>query len=87
MIDNYILYKNIPELDLHGEYKQSARVLLNEFINDNLKMNKLLIKVVHGKGTYTIKREVHKVLKENKNVKEYKLDIYNDGVTIIELKK
>ena len=63
MIDNYILYKNIPELDLHGEYKESARVLLKEFINDNLKMNNLLIKVVHGKGSYTIKKEVHKVLK------------------------
>ena len=87
MIDNYVLYKNIPELDLHGEIRESARILLTEFINDNLKMNNLLIKIVHGKGKYILKREVYKVLKNNKNVKDYKLDIFNDGVTIIELKK
>lgn len=85
MIDNYILYKGIPELDLHGEYKESAIILLNEFISDNYMLKHKLLKVVHGKGSYIIKNEVHKHLKKNKLVKDYKVDIYNDGATIIEL--
>ena len=62
MIDDYVLYKNIPKLDLHGEMKESAIVLLNEFINENLKMGNYLIKIVHGKGTYTLKIAVHESL-------------------------
>lgn len=85
MINNYMLYKNLPELDLHGEIKESASVLLNEFINDNFKLGNILIKIIHGKGTYTLKKVVHENLKHNKKVKEFKTDIFNDGVTIVEL--
>ena len=87
MINNYFLYKNIPELDLHGEISEAANILLNEFINDNIKMGNYLIKIVHGKGTYTLKRVVHENLRKNKLVKDYKTDIFNDGVTVVELIK
>ena len=33
-----MLYDNIPALDLHGETKDTARILVNEFISDNIKM-------------------------------------------------
>ncbi len=85
MIDNYMLYKNLPTLDLHGETRFSSRVLLKEFINDNKKLNNKLIIVIHGVGKGIIKEEIHKNLKTNKDVKAYKQDIFNKGVTIIEL--
>ena len=68
MIDNYMLYKNIPEIDLHGEIKESAKILLNEFISDNYMLKHYILRVIHGKGSYTLKREVHKCLKKNKLV-------------------
>lgn len=85
MIDNYILYNNIPTIDLHGNDRYSAVLYTKEFINDNIKLGNKLIKVIHGKGEGILKEEIHKYLKKNKQVKAYKLDVFNPGTTIIEL--
>lgn len=85
MINNYMLYSNIPTLDLHGNDRYSAIYLANEFINDNIKLGNKLIKIIHGKGEGILKKELHNFLKTKKEVKDYKLDIYNEGTTIIEL--
>lgn len=77
----------IPTLDLHGEYSDIARVLINSFINENLKLKNEYIAIIHGKGTGIIKKTTHEVLKHNKNVSEYKLYWFNDGMTIVKLKK
>lgn len=74
-----------PSLDLHGEIESMVAVLVNEFINDNIKMKNSVIAIVHGKSTNILTREVHRVLKNNKSVKEYKLDNWNLGRTIVEL--
>lgn len=86
MIDNYMIYKNLPQLDLHGQNRYSARVEINEFINNSNKLNNKLIIIVHGKGKSILKDETHKLLKTNRLVKNYKIDIFNDGQTIVELK-
>ena len=86
MINNYMIYKNLPQLDLHGQNRYSARVEVNEFISNNNKLKNKLIIIVHGKGKSILKEEVHKILKTNKLVKDYKIDIFNDGQTIVELK-
>jgi len=86
MIDNYMLFKELPTIDLHGNDRYQAVILTKEFINDNIKQKNKLITIVHGKGNYILKTEVHKMLKTNKNVKEYRLNIFNDGQTIVELK-
>lgn len=86
MIDNYMLYKNLPTLDLHGETRFSSKVLLEEFINNNITLKNNIIIVVHGIGKGILKEEIHKYLKTNKKVKTYKTDIFNQGATIIELK-
>lgn len=85
MIDNYMLYKNLPTLDLHGEDRFGALVLADEFIKDNIKLGNKLIVIVHGIGTGILKENIHKFLKTKKEVKAYKTDIFNPGVTIIEL--
>lgn len=86
MIDNYMLFKNLPTIDLHGNDRYQALILTKEFINDNIKLKNKLITIVHGKGSYILKTEIHKMLKTNKNVKEFRTNIFNDGETIVELK-
>lgn len=85
MIDNYMLYKNLPTLDLHGENRFNAVVLADEFIKDNLKLGNELILIVHGIGTGILKESIHRFLKTKREVKAYRTDIFNSGVTVIEL--
>ena len=76
---------SMPKLDLHGETKDSSRVLLTEFINDNYKLGNIHIAIIHGIGEGILKKEVHLLLKRNKLVKNYKLDNFNIGCTLVEL--
>ena len=87
-MSNYIdpFLVNLPSIDLHGEIVDSARVLINDFINDNIKLRNYKIVIVHGKGSYILKDFVHDYLKKDKRVDNYYLDI-NTGQTIVELKK
>lgn len=80
------LFKNC-ELDLHGEQTAFVEVLVNNFISDYVKMHKEQVYIVHGKSTNILTKEVHKVLKKNKNVKSFKLNNWNLGETIVNLKK
>ncbi len=87
MINNYMLFKDLPKLDLHGYDRISALLKAKEFILDNYKLNNKLVVIVHGKGTFILKDTIHKMLKTNKFVKDYKIDIFTGGSTIIELKQ
>lgn len=84
MIDN-IFYKNYPFIDLHGYDTESARVAVNDFINDNLLLNNHTILIIHGKGTGAVKKSVHETLSKNKQVSSYSQDTFNEGVTIVHL--
>ena len=75
------------ELDLHGESRDIARILIEEFIRDSIKMGEKQIKIIHGIGTGVLKKEVQKVLKNNKNVEKSYIDFFNIGQTIVVLKK
>ena len=75
-----------PRLDLHGEERALVFALVTEFINDNIKCGNKEIVVIHGKSTNILTKEVHNVLRENKNVKDYYLNNWNVGETVIELK-
>lgn len=76
---------NLPCLDLHGETRDSMIFLVNDFINDNIKLKKKQIVVIHGKGSYILRNHLHEYLKKDKRVNDYYLDI-NTGQTIINLK-
>lgn len=86
MIDNYMLFDNLPTLDLHGEDRISAIIKTKEFISDNIKLNNKLVVIIHGVGKSILKNEIHKYLKTDKRVSNYKLNIFNKGETIIEIK-
>lgn len=79
------LYSNLPTIDLHGETREVAVILVKDFISDNIKLKNEKIVVVHGKGTGIVRKAVHNALKIDKRVSSFRLDNFNDGQTIIEL--
>ena len=78
---------NLPSIDLHGIDRDYARILINDFIYDNYKLKNEKIVIIHGIGTGIIRKTTHEVLKRNKYVQEYKTDYFNDGMTIVTLKR
>lgn len=81
-----VFIDNVPSLDLHGEFRFSARVLVKEFIYDNYVLKNKKILIIHGVGTGAIKEEVYNVLKNDKRVESYHLNHYNQGCTVVYLK-
>lgn len=75
-----------PNIDLHGMDSILAIIKVKEFITDCLKLKNYDIIVVHGRGSGILRRSVHNYLKTDKRVISYKLDNFNDGVTIVKLK-
>ena len=87
-MSNYIdpFLVNLPTIDLHGEFVDSALVLIDDFIKDNLKLRNYRIVIIHGKGSNILKNAIHEYLKKEKRIDSYYLDI-NIVQTIVELKK
>ena len=77
----------LPQLDVHGFTEDTVITVVNEFINDNYKLYKRKICVIHGKGGEILKRKIHQSLKRNQYVSKYYLYNMNIGCTIIELKE
>lgn len=86
MFDDIIDIGKLPTIDLHGELGDFARIRVNEFINDNIKLKNKYIAIIHGKGTGIVKKATIEALKSNRNVEEYKICFFNDGMTIAKLK-
>lgn len=82
-----MLYSNLPSMDLHGFDRDYARIMINDFVQDNYKMHHEKVIIVHGIGTGILKKTTQETLKKNSYVEEYKLDNFNTGATIVTLKK
>ncbi len=80
-----VFIKNLPSLDLHGFDRESARVAIIDFINDNIKLKNKEFVIVHGIGTGVLKATTHEVLRKNKHVLEYKICYNNTGSTIVRI--
>ena len=80
-----IFLNRYPSIDLHGFDRDSARVAVNDFVNENLFLKNETIVIIHGIGTGVVKREVHETLRVNRNVLEYKTDNFNSGCTVVKL--
>lgn len=76
----------LPQIDIHGLNRDMVRYIINDFINDNIKLGHKKIVVIHGKGRGILLNEIHTLLKCDKRVDKYYLDGFNTGCTIIELK-
>ena len=82
-----MLYSRMPTLDLHGYDRDYARILINDFIRDQIKLKTKQIIIIHGRGQGILKKMTQDTLKKNQNVLEYKIDNFNDGMTVVTLKK
>ena len=80
-----IFTDNLPTLDLHGFDRDSARVKINEFIQDNIIIKNEIIVIIHGIGSGIIKDTVHNTLKKHKDVLEFCLFYRNSGMTIVKI--
>ena len=81
-----IFLERYPKIDLHGYDRDSARVVTNDFVEENIILGNDMIIIIHGIGSGIVKREVHDALSHNKDVLEYKTDNFNSGCTIVKLK-
>jgi len=82
-----MLNSSLPSLDLHGEDSKTAQILVNQFINDNIKMGNFRILIIHGIGTGILKKTVHTLLKQDKRIQKYYIDFFNVGCTVVEILK
>lgn len=85
-INDVIFPDSFPKLDLHGYDRETARVAINDFIIDNIKMKNEIITIVHGIGSGVIRNTTIELLSKNKNVVDFKSDYSNRGCTIVKLK-
>ncbi len=81
------LFNNCKSLDLHGVDRDYARIAINDFINDLYEMKEEYGIIVHGNGTGIIKKTTQETLKKNKYVLEYKIDNFNSGQTLVQIRK
>ena len=82
---NNIYTRNCPHIDLHGETLATLDYIVESFLKDNIKMGNRFVAIIHGWNSTILKRRVHELLKNNKKVKSFYVDIYNIGQTIVEL--
>ena len=62
-----------------------VKVIVDDFVKENYLLKNEYIIIIHGKSTNILTKEVHNVLKDNKQVLEYKLDNNNLGQTIVKI--
>ncbi len=77
---------NAHFLDIHGYDRLGAEAMIKNFIDNEIRIESKTVVIVHGKGEGILKKTTHDYLKKDKRVLEYKLDIFNDGQTIVTLK-
>ena len=74
---------NLPKIDLHGYDRDSARLAINDFVKENIKLKNKEFVIVHGIGSGILKKTTHETLKRNKNVIDYAICYNNVGSTIV----
>lgn len=77
---------NAPSLDIHGFDRYGGVAMIKNFIDNESRIGAKKLIVVHGKGERILRQATHEYLKTDRRVLEYKLNIFNDGETIIILK-
>lgn len=75
------------EIDLRGMDAVEAVCVLERYLDEAMRCNLSSVRIIHGKGTGTLRTAVQQALRKNKYVKKFRLGIYGegeDGVTIAE---
>lgn len=75
------------EIDLRGMDSVDAICVLDRYLDEAMRSNLSSVRIIHGKGTGTLRSAVQQSLRKNKYVKKFRLGVYGegeDGVTIAE---
>ena len=85
-----LAHKNIAtEINLLGTTVEEAIFSIDKFL-DNATLQKInTVRIIHGKGTGSLKKGIHNFLKSDPRVKSYRLGSFGEGemgVTIVEIK-
>jgi DNA mismatch repair protein MutS2 len=75
------------EIDLRGMDSVEAICVLERYLDEAMRSNVSPVRIIHGKGTGTLRTAVHQSLRKNKFIKKFRLGLYGegeDGVTIAE---
>ena len=75
------------EVDLRGMDSVEAICVLERYLDEAMRSNLKSVRIIHGKGTGTLRSAVQQSLRKNKFVKKFRLGVYGegeDGVTIAE---
>ncbi len=77
------------EIDLRGMDSVEAICVLDRYLDEAMRSNVSPVRIIHGKGTGTLRAAVQQALRMNKFIKKFRLGAYGegeDGVTIAEFK-
>ena len=75
------------EIDLRGMDAVEAICVLERYLDEAMRSNLQSVRIIHGKGTGTLRAAVQQSLRKNKYIKKFRLGVYGegeDGVTIAE---
>ena len=75
------------EIDLRGMDSVEAICVLDRYLDEAMRSNLQSVRIIHGKGTGTLRTSVQQALRKNKFIKKFRLGVYGegeDGVTIAE---
>ena len=75
-------------LDLHTFHPSDARALVDDYLDACQKRCIAEVRIIHGKGTGTLRRIVHAVLDRRDDVESYRLagDRSSWGATLVSLR-
>ena len=84
---NDIFLDYLPKIDLHGYDRESARVKVNDFIDEAFFLKYDSVIIIHGIGNGILKETVGNTLSKNKKVKSYNIVGSNVGCTLVKINK
>jgi DNA mismatch repair protein MutS2 len=81
-----IFLDRLPRIDLHGYDRDSARVMVNDFVDEAIAMRYDEILIVHGIGSGIVKESVLRTLSLRKDILNFYVAPENIGCTVVEIK-
>ena len=77
----------LPKKDIHGETAATCIAVIDSFIKDCIHIKEYKCIIIHGKGSGVLRKATKEYLSHDKRVNKFYIDGFNDGQTIIELKR
>ena len=85
MFINDIFLERLPKIDLHGYDRDSARVSVNNFVDEAYFMNYDKIVIIHGIGSGILREVGSDTLRKNKKVQSFNVVGSNIGCTLVKI--